>query len=255
MSREVILRPVPVESPVHRLRPETKAVTLVALSLALGFHPEWWLIAVAIGLTVLVFLLARLPRKVIPRPPQIMLMAIGFSALFTGIGGGEPEVGGIGIGGLLDLARLLSIGLTLLFWAAILAWTTGLAELGGGLVRMVQPLRRVGVPAEELGTVLTLTVRAIPLIGNELKVTLDAWSNRPQEEIKSRFGLGPIAELVDVGATAVANSYRRSSELAGAIVARGGVQAPVPRPKRWRPTDIAVMVFAIGISITSFIVL
>ena len=255
MSRDVILRPVPVESPVHRLRPESKAVALVASSITLGFHPEWWLIGTAVAATVVVFLLARLPRKVIPRPPKIMQYAIGFSAIIAAISGGEPVVSGIAVGALLDFARLMSIGLTLLFWAAILAWTTGLAELGGGLVRMVRPLRKIGVPAEELGTVLTLTVRTIPLIAQELKITLEAWSDRPQEQVKARFGMGPMVELVDVGATAVTNSYRRSTELAGAMIARGGVQAPLPVPEPWRIPDRLVIAATLTMCVASFIFL
>jgi energy-coupling factor transport system permease protein len=254
MSERVLLRPVPVESPAHRVRAEAKIIALVVLSLGLAFHPEWWLIGPAAVATVLAFAVSRLPRKILPRPPKILLFFIAVTLLSAGIGGDPPRVLGISLQALADMARLIVVGILLVLWAGLLAWTTGLAQVGAGMIRIVRPLRRLGLPAEEIGTAIALTVRMIPLVLDEAHTTFRAWRTRPEPlREKERFLLDSIGLAIDIGATVVTNSYRRAIELSQAMVARDAIRAPAPAKLPVRVSDVGLVVVAFLITTALFI--
>ncbi len=248
--RRLELRHVEGTSVIHRLRAEVKVLCMLGISMAVAFHPRWPVIAgAAVGLVV-VFLLARLPVGVIAPPPPLFFMVIAFSGLFALLSGGEPEVAGFGLGGAIDLARLISLGLTLIAYAALLAWTTTPAGVGLGIGRLLRPFRRVGLPADELATVVALTVRSLPLIRDELMIAYDARRTRPEPH----GGQRPIRDLVDMGAIVVVGAHRRSRELAQALVARGSVTAPADDPLPVGLRDAVALIIVAVITVTVFVV-
>ena len=169
MSRsQAFFRPVPVDSPVHRLAPETKVVAGIVISIGLVFNPLWSHVLVAAVLVVGVFMLAKLPRSVLPKIPIIVRFALFGGAIGAAASGEDPFVAGIGIGGLLDYARLITVGIVMILWAGILSWTTGLTAVGFAIRRLLRPLRRVGVPVDEIGSVVALAVRSLPLVADEI---------------------------------------------------------------------------------------
>ena len=61
MSRtSSFFRPVPVDSPIHRLAAETKVIAGVVVSIGLVFNPAWSHVGIAAALAIAVFVLARL---------------------------------------------------------------------------------------------------------------------------------------------------------------------------------------------------
>ena len=140
MSRsQAFFRPVPVDSPIHRLAPETKVLGGVVISIGLVFNPLWSHVLVAAALVVAVFVLAKLPRSVLPKIPLIVRFALFGGAIGAAASGEEPFVAGIGVGGLLDYARLIVVGIVMILWAGILSWTTGLTAVGFAIRRLIRP--------------------------------------------------------------------------------------------------------------------
>ena len=164
--------------------------------------------------------------------------------------GGDPEVGGFGLGGIIDLARLISLGLTLVAYAALLAWTTTPAGVGLGIGRLLRPLGRLGLPADELATVVALTVRALPLIRDELMIAYDARRTRPEPH----GGQRPLRDLVDMGAVVVVGAHRRAGELSQALVARGSVSAPADDPLPLGVRDGVALGLVAVLTVTVFVV-
>lgn len=251
-----IFRDVPIDSAIRRLRAEAKLLSMVALSMALVFEPTWLMIGIAAVLGVLLFNLAKLPASILPRPPAMLLWGLFGGLIGAGASGGEPFVAGIGLGGALDYLRLIILGLVLLFWAGMLAWTTGLAELGAGLRRLIAPLRRVGLPVDELGTVLALTVRALPLVAEEVRVVTDVTMTRPSPPTKAK-GPGIIAHglrlTVDAAVAIVVGTNRRSRDLARSMVSRGSTTAPHPDPMPIRLADVLSVLLALALTVVSFV--
>ncbi len=252
-----IFRDVPIDSVVRRLRAEAKLLSMVALSMALVFEPTWVLIGIAAVLGVLMFKLAKLPASILPRPPALLLWGLFGGLVGASASGGEPFVGGIGLGGALDYLRLIILGLVLLFWAGMLAWTTGLAELGAGLRRLIGPLGRLGLPVDELGTVLAITVRALPLVADEVRVVADVTMTRPAAPTKAK-GPGVIAHglrlTVDAAVAVVVGTNRRSRDLARSMVSRGSTSAPRPEPMPIRLVEVLVVLLAVALTVVSFLI-
>ncbi|MEE9416464.1 MAG: energy-coupling factor transporter transmembrane component T [Acidimicrobiales bacterium] len=249
-----IFRDIPIDSPVRRLRAESKLVSMVAMSMALVFEPTWPMIGTAALLGAVVFRLAKLPIGILPRPPRILLYGVLGGMIGASLSGGDPAVLGLGLGGLLDYLRLILLGLVLIFWAGLLAWSTGLAELGAGLRRLINPLRRVGLPTDELGTVLALAVRALPLVADEVMVVADATMTRPTPPSK-RKGPGVLLHgftlVVDGAVAVVIGTNRRSRDLARSMVSRGSTTAPRPTPLKVRTSDVLTVVIAVGLAVVS----
>ena len=143
-------------SAIHDLRPDAKIVCLVSLSMGIALNLGWGVIGVGWLVLVAAFLLARLPRTMLAPPPRIFLMIVGFSFMFSLFSGGDPVVAGVELGGVLEFAQLLALGLLLVGFAALLTWTTSLTDIGLGLANLLRPLRLVRAPVDELTTVIVL---------------------------------------------------------------------------------------------------
>ncbi|MEM7287588.1 MAG: energy-coupling factor transporter transmembrane protein EcfT [Actinomycetota bacterium] len=252
--RTIQFRHLERTSTLHRLRPDTKIVCLIAVSMGVALNLGW--AAIAAGWTVLVgaFLLSRLPRTMLAPPPRLFLLIVGFSFMFSLFSGGDPVVGGIELGGVLEFAQLLALGLLLVGFAALLTWTTSLTDIGLGLANLLRPLRLVRAPVDELTTVIVLAVRSVPEIGSEVSAVTDAYRTRPDRTDRRGGVRGALGDMVDFSSTVVVAAHRRAGELGRAMVARGSTRAPhAPLPKR-RSADLVAAAACLGGAVAAFFV-
>ena len=109
--------------------------------------------------------------------------------------------------------------------AALLTFTTSPSQLAHGLEAVLGPLARLGLPVRELAMVLTIALRFVPTLFDEIdKISraqrargIDVISRNPLQRVRS---WGPMFVPIFVSA------FRRAEELATAVEARGfrGVQ-------------------------------
>lgn len=250
--REVhFLRYVPSSSPVHRLWAGTKFVAVGALSIALFIWPSWRALAIVAGLLVVVLAVIRVPFSAVPRIPGWIAGVVLVGALIALISGGKPveHVAGlrVGVGGLEQWARFAVLATELLTATTIVAWTTPLAELAPALARLASPLRRVRVPVDELAVALSLAIRCLPLVVEELRTMRDARRSRRVDTGRNASEMA--RDAVELAVAALLNALRRASELAAAIEARGGatvVRHDGRRPERGDFVALAVMAVAVA---------
>ncbi len=256
MSRsQTFFRPVPVDSPVHRLAPETKVVAGIVISVGLVFNPLWSHVLFAAALVIATFVLANLPRSVLPKIPLIVRFALFGGAIGAAASGKEPFVLGIGVGGLLDYARLIVVGIVMILWAGILSWTTGLTAVGFAVRRLLRPLRHIGVPVEEIGSVVALAVRSLPLVANEIDVVNESVTNRPSPaDLSNKPMREAFSYIGDISTAVIIGSHRRARDLATAMVSRGSTTAPDPKGPDFRRIDIAVFIVAFAMCVAAFLV-
>jgi energy-coupling factor transport system permease protein len=251
-ARINLLREIKVDSPVHRLWAGTKLLAVAGMSITLSYFPSWG----CIGLMVVVLLattqLARVPSGAWPRPPLWFWLTILVTGALASIAGGPPHVtvGGVvlGLGGLDSYCRFVSVGMLLLFAAAVMGWTTPLAEIAPAVAQLAAPLRRIRVPVDEWAVAVALCVRSLPLLVGEMRTLVAARRLRPPPPRPGRSVLERwLDELVDLLVAALAVSARRSGELAEAITARGGTGLIVARARKpaWR--DGIAMLFVAGV--------
>jgi energy-coupling factor transport system permease protein len=101
-----------------------------------------------------------------------------------------------------------------------LTFTTTPREAARGCERLARPLKLFKVPVEELGLVLLLAMRFVPLLQLELRTSVEAQAARGVEF--DRGGLVSRARnLITVLVPALEGTLRRADILAEAMVARG----------------------------------
>jgi energy-coupling factor transporter transmembrane protein EcfT len=192
-----VLRFVPGTSPLHRMWAGTKLATLALLSIGLLLWPSWKSIGIMGALLLIAFLAARLPRGISPRLPWWLGGFLLFGAVLALVAGGSPVVHlgslKVGLGGLGNFTRFSMVGIDVLAGAALLGWTTPLADLSPALGRLLGPLRHVRVPVDELVGAIALSIRCLPLLLEEVRVLRAARRARRPSSSRSFRELGDEA--------------------------------------------------------------
>jgi len=256
MSRaQAFFRPVPVDSPIHRLSAESKVVAGIVISIGLVFNPQWSHVIVAFVLVVAVFIIAKLPTSVLPSVPMLVRFALIGGAIGATASGDDPVVVGLALGGLLDYARLIMVGIVMILWAGILSWTTGLTAVGFAIRRIMRPLRHLKLPIDEIGSVIALAVRSLPLVVDEVEVVSESVSNRPSPaDLSDKPLREAFSYMGDMSAAVIVGSHRRARDLATAMVSRGATSAPEPHRPKFRKIDIFTIVAAFALCIAAFLI-
>ncbi len=241
-----VVRFVPGTSPLHRMWAGTKLVALGLLSIALLVWPSWKSIGIVGALVLVAFLAARLPRGISPRLPWWLGGVVAAGAVLALVSGGRPEahLGSLrlGLGGLGNFMRFSMVGVDVLASAALLGWTTPLADLSPALGRLLGPLRHFRVPVDELVGAIALSIRCLPLLLEEARVLRAARRARRPASPRSFKELGD--ESVEVVFGALANAIRRAREIAEAIEARGGVPTVAPETHPLARVDALALVIS-----------
>jgi len=113
-------------------------------------------------------------------------------------------------------ARLL----LLLTGVSLVTLTTTPLSLARGLERMLAPFRPLGVPAGDVAMMMTIALRFIPTIADELDKIVKAQKARGAD-LDSGGAVGRVRHLVPLLVPLFASAFRRAEELGLAMEARG----------------------------------
>lgn len=154
---------VPGSTLMHRAPLWLKALLLVVLSLLLAFTRSW---QVSLGTFLFVMVLGLL-AGISPKSwwasfaplRWILLVLVGYYT-FTGALASGGDV-------------LLTL-FTMIAYSRILLTTTAIPAVIDGLVTLISPLKKLGVPTERFALALALMIRSIPVLFNEYTVLTQA---------------------------------------------------------------------------------
>src|SRR5205807_8364920 len=136
--------------------------------------PTWAGQGLGAAVLVAALAVARVPLTAFPRPPRWFAIALGIGAAIALASGGSPgfDVGGLsfGLGSLFEWLRFTVLGLLVFSLAIVVGWTTPMADLGPAISRLLTPLRWVRLPVDELVATISLCVRSLPLLIDEMRV-------------------------------------------------------------------------------------
>ena len=247
-----LLRPVPGNSPIHRLWAGTKLISLTVIALVLSSRPEWPTIGVGALLVGAGLLAARIPRGAVPRLPRWFWIAFAIGALLTLRSAATPlaHVGGltVSLGGVEQWIRVISLTLVVLAGAALVSWTTSLAEVAPALSRLGTPLKWLRLPVDEWATAVALSIRCLPILMDEVRTMTAARKLRPNQRRPGQSKLEWYShEAQDLLLAALSVSLRRANEIGEAVEARGGfgvISDSHSRPGRW---DAGALVVVVGV--------
>jgi energy-coupling factor transporter ATP-binding protein EcfA2 len=244
-----LFRYVPGDSPIHRLWAGTKLLSVVAFSVAASVHPSWPSEAVLGAILALWMAVSRVGPRALPRPPAWLAggLALGAALALLSGGGAAVRVGGlrIGLSGLNQWAEFTCLILLLVMASLLVGLTTPVADVSPALSRLLSPLRRARLPADELVAGVALCVRCLTLLGEELRVLSAARRVRRPLRPRRRGLLELLDDGIDLLVTALVVAVRRAGELSFAIEARGGLPEQVPKgPAPGRRDAVALAVAA-----------
>ncbi|MGI9155799.1 MAG: energy-coupling factor transporter transmembrane component T family protein [Marmoricola sp.] len=189
----------PGSSVLHRLPAGAKLALLVLAGAGSVFVRHPWQVGAALAGVVCLYLLAGLSPRVLwaqLRPLWWMVLLLGgFHVLVNGWARAAVVVG-------------VLLGLVLL--AALVTLTTRTTAMVEAVVRVLAPLRVVGVDPERIGLLLSLGIRSVPVVAGLAAQVREAQLARGR-------GTSPRAFAVPL----VVRSLRHADALGEALAARG----------------------------------
>ena len=125
--------------------------------------------------------------------------------------------------------------------ASLLTYTTTPTDLTAGMEKALRPLNKIHVPVQEIAMMMSIALRFIPILAEEVNKIIDAQLARGAEFdsgglIKKAKGMVPILVPLFVSA------FRRASDLATAMEARcyqGGPGRTKMNPLKYESRDKA----------------
>jgi energy-coupling factor transporter transmembrane protein EcfT len=247
----------PSDSPIHRLDPRIKILSVVALSImilkARGFEPA----LISLFLTAAAFKARIKPRHVIDalRPLAFFLCVLFLLHLFFTPGRPLLELPpGITIT-LEGLNRGLLVAwqfAALVAGASILTLTTSSSGLVSGLERLLRPFNRLGVPSHDIAVMISLALRFVPTLLEESERVRKAQAARGADFKKGNI-IKRLKTMSFLVIPLALGSLRRAEELARAMEGRCYERGPRTylRELRLAPPDYAasavVIVFLAGL--------
>lgn len=221
----------PSASPIHKLDARTKILITFAYIIGLFFIEHfvgYAFVAVCFYTTVKV---SKVPLKFMLKGLKsimfILLFTVVLNIFFTPTGNPLVEWGFIKITdqGLLIAAKMGIRLVLLIVGSSLLTLTTSPIELTDGIESLLNPFRKIGIPAHEIAMMMSIALRFIPILLEETDKIMKAQMARGAD-----FESGNIIQrakaMIPIMVPLFISAFRRAEELAMAMEARcyrGGV--------------------------------
>lgn len=224
---------IPGDSVLHRADPRTKIIltfiymiVLFAIKTQEGFEFSTYAAFTAVAaFTFLAVIISGIPVKYTLKGLKPILVIIVFTMvinIFTTKGTPVYPTGllsKITFEGI-NLAITMALRLALLIiGASLLTLTTTPILLTDGIEKLLQPFKKVGLPAHELAMMMTIALRFIPTLLEETDKIMKAQSARGAD-----FDTGNLVQraksFIPVLVPLFVSAFRRADELATAMEAR-----------------------------------
>jgi len=214
----------PTGSYVHKLDPRTKILITFALIIGLFIINTFIPYAYIIAFIFLSVYISKIPLKYIIKglkPLRIIIIITFIINIF--MTQGEPI---LNLGPLvmtkegLYQAFFMSIRLILLVMGtSLLTLTTSPIALTDGIEHLLNPFKKIGVPAHELAMMMTIALRFIPTLLEETDKIMKAQMARGAD-FESGNIISRAKSLVPLLVPLFISAFRRADELAMAMEAR-----------------------------------
>jgi energy-coupling factor transport system permease protein len=216
---------IPGKSFIHRVDPRTKLLCAILLITSIMLVKTRIMFGGAALLYGGLLLMTRVNAGYLWRMLRPAFYLIIFTALINMVFiPGEPLVS-LGILHITreGLAYSITFGLRLLFiiiTTSIVTLTTSPTILTDGLERLLKPLKRIGVPAQELAMMMSLALRFIPTLAEEMDKIRKAQVSRGADFTQGNI-IHRARVLTSLLVPLFVSAFRRADDLSLAMEARG----------------------------------
>jgi energy-coupling factor transport system permease protein len=248
VNRIVIGQYYPADSPIHRLDPRVKLLTVIAYITVLIFATNFYGFALAALMLAGTVKGSRVPVRYLLRGLRTVLFILSFAVLINiFLTPGENvlfsflfiRVTGEGI----YRAALMGTRLVLLVTGStLLTLTTSPIRLTDGIEALLKPLR---LPAHDIAIMMTIALRMIPTIAEELAKITNAQKARGAD-FETGGPTKRARSILPILIPLFVSSFKRADDLATAMEARcyrGGEGRTKLKPLRiTKPDCLAVII-------------
>ena len=246
----------PGESPIHRLDPRAKLVSMICYIVAL-FLGKWF-----VTYAVLLLVLAVVVKVSTVKPKALVrgLKPVVFILVFTAVLNvfytpGEPLASfwifTITREGVLHAFFMVVRIIMLITCTFLLTYTTSPLALTDGLESLMGPLKKIHVPVHELSMMMSIALRFIPTLIEETDKIMSAQRARGAD-----FDSGSLIQrakaLIPLLVPLFISAFRRADELATAMECRcyhGGEGRTRMKQLHYRSSDVLFMVGALVLAV------
>ena len=215
----------PVDSVIHRLDARAKILATIIYIIAVFCADGVIGYGLCIVFLAAVIALCRVPFKLMLRSLRsiifIIIFTVALNMLFIRTGSEIFSLGFIHIttGGVLTAARLCIRLVILIMGSSILTLVTTPIALTEGIERLLRPVKKIGVPSHEIAMMMSIALRFIPTLIEELDKIKKAQMARGAD-----FDTGGLVKrakaMIPLLVPLFVSAFRRADELAMAMEAR-----------------------------------
>jgi len=255
----------PIDSKIHRLDPRVKLLAVFSYVIFLFMATNMWgYVFGALGL-VLVIAMSNVPPKYIFKGLKSIIGIIMFTVVLNiFFVPGKNVIFSVGFiklttEGLFTAGKMASRLILLIVASSVLTLTTSPIELTDAIEYCLKPFKRIGVPSHEIAMMMTIALRFIPTLMEEVDKIMKAQIARGAD-----FDTGNIMQkaksLIPLLVPLFISSFRRADELALAMEARcyqGDVNRTRMKELKFEQRDylflICLILVGVGVMLTRFI--
>jgi len=215
----------PAKSILHRCDPRIKLILTFVYLIVIFLIKSYAGFAILLAFTVLAVIVSDVPVRYVLKGLKpvvfIVVLTLIVNIFFTNGGTTVLKLAFIRITDQgIDNALRLAIKLILLIVSAsLLTLTTTPILLTDGLEKLMSPLKKIGFPAHEIAMMMTIALRFIPTLLEEMDKIIKAQSSRGAD-FNSGGLLARAKSYVPVLVPLFVSAFRRADELATAMEAR-----------------------------------
>ncbi|MCL2838443.1 MAG: energy-coupling factor transporter transmembrane protein EcfT [Oscillospiraceae bacterium] len=225
MLRDITLgQYFPAESVIHRLDPRVKIMLTLAYIVVIFLIRNFVGYGVLFVATAFIVWLSKVPPKFMLkglRPLLFFILLTAILNLFMTDGHEIFRLGFIRITyeGIIGAAFMVLRITFLIVASSLLTLTTTPIRLTDGLERLLNPFKKIGLPAHELAMMMTIALRFIPTLLEETDKIMKAQSARGSD-FESRNVLRRAKAMIPILVPLFISAFRRADELATAMECR-----------------------------------
>lgn len=215
---------IPGDTPIHRLDPRVKILATIAYISVLFFIKGFFPYVYVLAYLGTVIWLSEISVKTILKSLKPLAVIIILTVIFNiFLAPGEPLIKyGFFVVTKEGLSLAFYMGLRLMFLitgASLLTLTTSPISLTDGIEKLLNPFRKIGVPAHELAMMMTIALRFIPTLLDETDKIMKAQMARGAD-FESGNLFNRAKAMIPLLVPLFISAFRRAEELALAIEAR-----------------------------------
>ncbi len=215
----------PGDSIIHKLDPRAKLIITLVAIVEIFLCKNFLSLAVIIVFTITAVLISKISFKVMLKGLKVVYFLIILTSILQIFYNDDGTVLvewwkiTITTGGIYTAIFMAVRIITLIFISSLLTYTTSPTALTDGIERLLSPLKAIKVPVDTLAMMMTIALRFIPTLVDEIDKIMNAQKARGAD-LETGGLIKRAKALIPIFIPLFVNSFRRAYELAFAMECR-----------------------------------